>query len=97
MSSRFDLDPSQHFGGSAADRRAAALRLEHEREQARRQELDAQACFDTPPQERIRIWERLHALELPRSSRHPLLAVIAAQTRLSLRDVQEEQRRRTQR
>jgi hypothetical protein len=46
------------------------------------------------PSERIRIWERLHGLPLPRNPTHKLLNVIAAATDLQLEQVQEEQRLR---
>jgi len=45
-------------------------------------------------QERIQIWERLHALRLPRAPDHVLVQVIARQTRLSIGQVQDEQQRR---
>jgi hypothetical protein len=45
-------------------------------------------------EERIRIWERLHALRLPRSTGHVLVMVIATQTRLTVGQVHDEQRRR---
>ncbi len=46
------------------------------------------------PGERIRIWERLHGLTLPRDPTHRLLAVVATATDLALEQVLEEQRRR---
>jgi len=46
------------------------------------------------PQERIGIWERLHALRLPEASGHILVTVIARQTRLTVKQVHEEQQRR---
>jgi hypothetical protein len=68
---------------------------EHERAMLRAEELAAQISPTKHPGERIRIWERLHALRLPRSSGHVLVTVIATQTRLTLGQVHEEQRRRT--
>lgn len=47
------------------------------------------------PEMRIRVWERLHGLELPARAGHPLLEVVAKDTELSLQQVQEEQRQRT--
>ena len=87
-------DSSLALTSSAAERRAAALRAEEERAMERRIALDSQAAPQTAPQERIRIWERLHALRLPVSTSHPLLRLIAQQTGLSLHDIAEEQRRR---
>jgi len=61
----------------------------------RADELAAQVSPTKDAEERIRIWERLHALRLPRSSGHVLVRVIATQTRLTVGQVNEEQRRRT--
>jgi hypothetical protein len=68
----------------AADERAAY----------RGNELESQASPMKEPQERIEIWERLHALRLPRTAGHVLVKVIATQTRLTVGQVQEEQQRR---
>jgi hypothetical protein len=46
------------------------------------------------PQVRIMTWERLHALVLPRTPGHVLVQVIARQTRLTIGQVHEEQKRR---
>jgi hypothetical protein len=46
------------------------------------------------PEERIRLWEQLHVLSLPRASTHPLLSLIASQTALTLQQVRDEQQRR---
>jgi hypothetical protein len=46
------------------------------------------------PEERIRLWEKLHALNLPRSAQHKLLGVIAEQTNLSIQDILDAQQRR---
>jgi hypothetical protein len=50
-----------------------------------------------PPDVRIRTWERVHQLRLPSDPEHPVLDVIAVSTRLTLADVQEEQRTRAAR
>jgi hypothetical protein len=68
---------------------------EQERAALRANELAAQVSPTKDAEERIRIWERLHALRLPRSSGHVLVTVIAKQTRLTLGQVHDEQRRRT--
>jgi hypothetical protein len=85
---------SNHLTGSASDFRAAARRAEQDRAQSRQQELDSQISVDNAPDERIRIWERLHALRLPSAADHPLIVVIAAQTQLTVRAVKDEQQRR---
>jgi len=68
---------------------------EQERAALRAGELASQVSPTKDAEARIRIWERLHALRLPRSSSHVLVRVIAAQTRLTIGEVNEEQRRRT--
>jgi hypothetical protein len=68
---------------------------EQQRAALRADELAAQVSPTKDAEERIRIWERLHALRLPRSSGHVLVRVIAKQTRLTIGQVNEEQRRRT--
>lgn len=80
----------------AADRRAQAIRLAQERAQQREQRLALQTSPQSTPQERIRLWEELHALQLPRSSTHRLLRVIATHTALTMQQVREEQERRGQ-
>jgi len=79
---------------SAAERRAA-VRLANERKASeRRSELESLTAPTLSPHERIRAWERIHALELPRSVEHPLALLIASQTGLTLEDIGAEQRRR---
>ena len=68
---------------------------EQERAALRAGELASQVSPMKDAEARIRIWERLHALRLPRSSSHVLVRVIAAQTRLTVGEVHEEQRRRS--
>jgi len=94
MNERVVVDPSTQFLGTAADHRVAAQRAAEERAFERQRALDSQTDADATPQDRIRTWERLHALGLPLAATHPLLAVIATQTRLTLMDVRDEQQRR---
>jgi len=83
-----------HAGELVADYRAR-LAHEHAEMQERRQaELAEQVSIRNMPSERIRIWERLHGLPLPRDPTHNLLSVIAAATDLQLEQVLEEQRLR---
>ena len=93
MQQKSEFDPS-HLSGNAGERRAAVLREEQERAEARRREIEEQSSVNHLPSERIRIWERLHALRLPVSESHPLVAVIAEQTHLSIKDVRQEQQER---
>jgi len=72
-------------------------RLERERKEIQQRRLDAlaeQVSVVNIPSERIRIWERLHGLSLPRNPTHKLVVVIAAATDLQLEQVQEVQRLR---
>jgi hypothetical protein len=80
--------------GSMVDHRAQIERQQQERAAERQQQLAAQSSEFNAPEERIRLWEKLHALALPRSATHKLLHVIAAHTRLSIHQVREEQQRR---
>jgi hypothetical protein len=41
---------------------------------------------------RVRTWEKLHGLSLPRDPDHPILDLIASKTRLTLQEVQDVQR-----
>jgi hypothetical protein len=69
--------------------------LQTEALKARQQELGELRSPLNTPADRIRIWERLHQLSLPRSPGHRLIAVIAASTGLTLDEVRAEQRART--
>ena len=94
MTAKPEASLSAQFAFATSDRRVAVQQADQEREHARRRELELQASPYTEPQERIRIWERLHALRLPVAETHPLVIVIANQTQLRVRDIREEQRRR---
>jgi hypothetical protein len=72
-------------------------REENERSEKRRQELAQQRSNLNPPEVRIRTWERIHQLRMPADPAHPILDVIAVSTRLTLEEVQEEQRTRAAR
>ena len=80
--------------GFAEERRAAILQAEQERGARRQRDLEAQAAPQNDPQVRIATWERLHALNLPRSTEHALVRLIARQTRLTVLQVRGEQERR---
>jgi hypothetical protein len=64
-------------------------------ERAQRERIE-QSCELNTPAIRIRAWERLHRLTLPRGSAHAVLDVVASATRLTLEQVHEEQRRRSE-
>jgi hypothetical protein len=79
---------------TVAEHRLRVQQAEQERAALRATELAEQVAPAREADERIRIWERLHALRLPRSSGHALVTVIATQTCLTIGQVHEEQRRR---
>jgi hypothetical protein len=69
--------------------RLAAEQLERaERNRAAREEMRSDQS--SVPQ-KIRAWEKLHGLQLPRDPNHLILRVIAQQTGLSMHAVLEEQ------
>jgi hypothetical protein len=79
--------------GSLADRRAQVEHEQQQRLQERQQQIALLTSRLSTPEERIRLWEKLHALTLPRSPTHKLLRIIAEHTELSLEQVLEVQRR----
>jgi hypothetical protein len=83
--------PTDPFAKTYAER---AAREAGERAEKRRLELVEQRSADNPPSIRIRVWEKVHALCLPRDPEHPILYVIATGTGLTLAQVREEQRTR---
>jgi len=82
------------FIGDLAERRAQIEHQNQERAAERQQQIALQSSTLSGPEERIRLWEKLHALNLPRSAQHKLLGVIAEQTNLSIQDVLDAQQRR---
>jgi hypothetical protein len=88
------LADTEYSSSGLADRKAAVLREAEERATARAEKIAAQASPFTSPHQRISLWEKLHGLALPQSPTHKLLQVIARQTDLSVREVQDEQLRR---
>jgi hypothetical protein len=77
-----------------AQRRAQIEREQQERAAERQQLLSLQSSPHSTPEERVRLWERLHGLTLPRAPTHPLLHVIAKATELSIGQMHELQQRR---
>src|SRR5690606_18446787 len=78
----------------AADLRAPAERRRPEAEQERSQALPDQRAIASPPDTRVRVWERRHQLPLPKDPAHAVLLQVAQQTGLDLKQVQEVQRQR---
>ena len=83
----FAGEPSSEFRERLARQQAAAS-------ERRQQALTEQASPLNSAQARINIWEQLHAIELPRDAAHRLVALIAANTGLSIAQVRAEQQRR---
>ncbi len=80
-------DPTMDF-------RARLVHQQAEHAERRRLGLAEQSSRLKTPEERIRIWERLHEVTLPRDVTHRLVEIIAADTGLTGADVREEQGRR---
>ena len=57
----------------------------------RRVELEELRSDLMSPEQRVRAWERVHGLTLPRDPNHRILGAIAASTRLTLEQVREVQ------
>lgn len=87
-------EPSYNPATTIGEQRLKVQQAEQERAAFRASELATQVSPVNNAEERIRIWERLHELRLPRSPSHVLVKVIATQTCLSLDQVHAEQRRR---
>jgi hypothetical protein len=82
-------------GESIADFRDRLAQRQAEAVEVRRRELAEQTSDAHTAAARIRIWERLHQVALPRNPSHRVLRVIAASTGLTLEEVRAEQRQRT--
>jgi hypothetical protein len=94
MSSNRSDDGAFGLRTEATDRRAAALRAEQERAALRQSQIEAQSSPSMSAQERIRLWEDLHGLRLPRDANHKLIGIIAGDTALTPQQVRDEQLRR---
>lgn len=77
-----------------ADYRARLASQKAEANERRRSALAEQVSVLNTADQRIRIWERLHELVLPRSPDHPLIRIIAAHTELTIVEVRAEQTKR---
>ncbi len=76
------------------DFRARAERAAREAAERREQALVDQRSSDNTNDARVRIWERLHQVTLPRDPAHPILALIAKQTGMPIADVRAVQTQR---
>ena len=80
-------DPMMDFRARLAHSQAEAV-------ERRRMDLAEQSSRLKTAEERIRIWERIHEVTLPRDPGHNLIEIIANNTGLTDADVREEQQRR---
>jgi hypothetical protein len=76
------------------DFRARLVHQQAEAAERRRVDLAEQSSRLKTPEERIRIWERIHEVTLPKDPAHRLIDIIAANTGLTDVDVRDEQQRR---
>ena len=79
------------------DFRARLVHQQAEAAERRRMDLAEQSSRLKTAEERIRIWERIHEVTLPRDPAHRLVDIIAANTGLTDADVRSEQQRRATR
>ncbi len=77
------------------DHRARIERAQLEAAERRTQALIDQRAPDSPPEARVRAWEKLHQVRLPTDPGHAVLLVVAQQTGMALAEVREVQRQRT--
>jgi hypothetical protein len=76
------------------DFRARLVQSQAEAAERRRMDLAEQSSRLKTAEERIRIWERIHEVNLPRDPAHRLVEIIATNTGLTDADVRDEQHRR---
>jgi hypothetical protein len=76
------------------DFRARLVHQQAEAAERRRLDLAEQSSRLKTAEERIRIWERIHEVTLPKDPAHRLVDIIASNTGLMSSDVHEEQQRR---
>jgi hypothetical protein len=76
------------------DRRSQLEREQQEQMAERQKQIALQTSPFSSAEERVRLWEKLHELALPRSPTHKLLRVIAEQTELAMEQVLEIQQQR---
>jgi hypothetical protein len=85
---------SQPTDDPTMDFRARLAHQQAENAERRKFDLAEQSSRLKSAEERIRIWERLHEVNLPRDPQHRLIEIIAGNTGLTAAEVREEQRRR---
>lgn len=78
------------------DHRAHLERIQLEAAERRARALIDQRSAENSPEVRVRLWEKLHQVRLPKSPDHAVLPQVAQQTALQLAEVLEVQRQRAQ-
>jgi len=78
-------------GDGIEDYRQRLATLKAEAAEWRQKQIDEQSSPLNSPAVRIRAWERLHQVDLPRNSAHRLVEIIAANTGLTADEVRAEQ------
>jgi hypothetical protein len=78
------------------DHRARLEQVQFEAAARRERALIDQRSPENTPEQRVRIWERLHQVRLPKDPAHPVMARVAEVTGLDLAEVLEVQRFRAQ-
>lgn len=76
------------------DYRARIEKLQMEAAARRERALIDQRSPENSPDARVRIWERLHQVHLPKDPAHPIMLRVAQMTGLDLAEVLEVQRSR---
>jgi hypothetical protein len=76
------------------DFRARLVHQQAEAAERRRMDLAEQSSRLKSAEERIRIWERIHEVTLPKDPAHRLIEIIATNTGLTDSEVRDEQQRR---
>jgi hypothetical protein len=78
------------------DHRARIERAQVEAAERRSQAMLDQRSPGNAPEARVRVWEKLHQVRLPKDPAHAVLRLVSQQTGMSLAEVQEVQRQRAQ-
>lgn len=89
------LPPPASTADPMADYHVHSVREQREEAERSQWERGEQSSDFNTPAVRIRAWERLHRLTLPRESAHSVLSVVAEATHLTLEQVRAEQQRRS--
>jgi hypothetical protein len=90
------LPSSLTTGNSQRECRERAAEVKAEQDAKRGLAIEEQSSARHSAGDRIRLWEALHGVRMPRQKRHAILAVIAADTRLTIEQVTDEQQHRYQ-